>query len=87
MYLKSVPKDIQRIKEARKEGDFEMLKNVMHSMKPHFNFMGMHETRTKADQVEEIIINGQQDTGQLAILVQSIIDDCEASLIEWGVSI
>jgi HPt (histidine-containing phosphotransfer) domain-containing protein len=84
MFLNYVPSDILRIENAMQAGDYKTLKTVMHSLKPHFNFMGMQETRTKADQVEELIINGQQDTGQLAILVQSIIDDCEASIKKWG---
>lgn len=83
MYLNSVPNDIQRIEAAHKSGDYKTLKTVMHSMKPHFNFMGMQATRAKADQVEELITNGNHNTEKLDLLVRSIVGDCEASVEEW----
>jgi CheY-like chemotaxis protein len=84
MFLKSLPNDIQRIESALEAGDHKTLKTVMHTMKPHFNFMGMHQTRNKADQVEELITNGHHKDGQISSLVRAILEDCEASVMEWS---
>jgi len=81
MYLKSTPGNLEKIKDAREARDLAALKIIIHSMKPHFNFMGMKETRTRADDIE-IIISEEADKGNLEDLIESVVKDCDKSLKE-----
>ena len=82
MYLKSTPQNIEKINGALKGNDHALVKTVVHSMKPHFNFMGMQATRLKADQIEELIESDKNETKTLSDLIHSMIEDCKVSLQE-----
>jgi len=81
MYLKSTPGNIEKIEAALIAEDYPLLKIVVHSMKPHLNFMGMTKTRETAETIEAIIVSGK-GLENLSMFVQSLIYDCKTSLSE-----
>jgi len=81
MYLKSTPGNIEKIKDTLEKQDFNRLKITIHSMKPHFNFMGMNDTRELADKVE-MIITEKTDISNLHDLIESVVNDCDKSIKE-----
>ena len=55
LYIKSTPTNLTKIDTLFNEEDFVSIKNIIHSMKPHFNFMGMVKARKLADAIEILI--------------------------------
>ena len=82
MYLMSVSQNVKKINTALSEKDTKALHIVIHSMKPHFNFMGMKETRSTADKIEELINSGHQMNEDLVNLVNTVLKDCDSSVNE-----
>ena len=55
LYSQSAPQNIEKIKSFLKNDDFTNVKLIIHSMKPHFTFMGMDKTRVLAEEIEDLI--------------------------------
>jgi len=81
MYLESTPTNINKIEAALRQKDYPALKLIVHSMKPHLNFMGMERTRNLANKIEETIsTNKLQDS--LEKMVAQLCGECRKSIIE-----
>ena len=55
MYLDLTPKNIEKISSYFENENYKALSLVIHSMKTHYNFMGMSSTRELANEIEELI--------------------------------
>jgi signal transduction histidine kinase/DNA-binding response OmpR family regulator len=91
MYLKSTPGNLEKIQAAFDDSDFKQLKLVVHSMKPHLNFMGMTQTRELAEEIEGVLLNyfeneetypGNSLNGELSEKLHRFLEDCNKSLKE-----
>ena len=51
LYKNSTPKNLAKVKDLLKTNDLKNARLIIHSMKPHLNFMGM----TKAREIAELI--------------------------------
>jgi len=56
MYVESAEKNIPQIQELLDSKKWDELKVQVHSMKPHFDFMGMKDTRALAENIEAILM-------------------------------
>jgi len=63
MYLESAEPNTNRISRLMKEKKWDELRILIHSMKPHFDFMGMNHTRELAEQIESHLLekNGMEN--------------------------
>lgn len=56
MYLDLTPINIEKIRSYFENENYQALSLVIHSMKAHYNFMGMSSTRVLANEIEELIL-------------------------------
>jgi signal transduction histidine kinase/DNA-binding response OmpR family regulator len=91
MFLKSTPANLEKIAQALDTTSVKDLKLLIHSMKPHFNFMGMNETRLLADEIENDLLSLLEEFPQAQpqqlneIIIQKIdsfVSDCKISINE-----
>ncbi|MEZ5174300.1 MAG: response regulator [Bacteroidia bacterium] len=61
LYLKLVPDNLLKITDAISQKDFEGLVKVIHSMRPHLNYMGMKKAGEWASEIESSIRNEERD--------------------------
>jgi HPt (histidine-containing phosphotransfer) domain-containing protein len=81
MYLKLLPGNLEKIREARAEKDNEKLVKVLHSMRPHLTYLGMKESADLASSVEDVIREGG-DESFIPGAANTILAHCQKSEIE-----
>jgi signal transduction histidine kinase/DNA-binding NarL/FixJ family response regulator len=81
MYLESAPENLKKIRGAMKKQDYSSLKVLVHSIKPHFQYMGMLRTRERADEIESLLSEGL-DGVVLKDLVNLVGEDYRVSIEE-----
>ncbi len=55
LYLKLLPENLSKIQIAIDNTDYEMLVAIIHSMRPHLNYMGMNQASAIASELENNI--------------------------------
>ncbi|MEM9052186.1 MAG: response regulator, partial [Bacteroidota bacterium] len=81
MYLKLLPGNIDKIKGASDRSDNELLVKVLHSMRPHLNYMGMKISAELAGNIENAV-REEEDQSFVPEAAQTILKHCEKSEIE-----
>ena len=81
MFLNATPGNLEKIQNSFATGDFETLRITIHSMKPHFQFMGMSEAKGIALEVEELCKSGKKNA-KIEQLLKKVISLCKNSLEE-----
>lgn len=81
IYLKLLPKNMQRIEQAKSEANHELLVKVLHSMRPHLNYMGMKESAELAASIENAV---REDRNQEFVpeAAETILTHCQKSQSE-----
>ena len=60
---------------------WDELKGLVHSMKPHFDFMGMKQTRELADKIEVQLL-GKKELENLPLEINELIKNIDQSIEE-----
>jgi signal transduction histidine kinase/CheY-like chemotaxis protein len=61
MYLDSARSNVPKLKGYLENAQYEQLRTLVHSMKPHFDFMGMQYGRELAEKIEEMLTREKTD--------------------------
>ena len=81
MYLEATPENLKKISQAMKKKDFQTLKTLVHTIKPHFQYMGMIRTKERAEDIEGLL-SEKNNGGLLKELINLLGEDCNHSLVE-----
>jgi HPt (histidine-containing phosphotransfer) domain-containing protein len=81
MYLNSAQGNIPQLKELLQAEKWDELKVLVHSMKPHFDFMGMKGTRASAENIEAILVE-KKDLNTIPDKMNELIGQIERSIAE-----
>lgn len=81
MYLSSAEENAKEFKKLMDEQRLDELRSIVHSMKPHFDFMGMKTARALAETIEASIIENTS-IESLPEKVSELIAMIEQSLVE-----
>jgi len=85
MYLKLLPGNLEKIEAAHNENDNEQLVKVLHSMRPHLNYMGMKDAAELAGNIENAVREAS-DQSFIPEAAETILKECkqsEGELNEW----
>ncbi|MCZ4409840.1 ATP-binding protein [Cryomorphaceae bacterium 1068] len=85
MYLKLLPGNLEKIEAATAQNDNELLVKVLHSMRPHLNYMGMKKAAEIAGNIESAV-REEADQSFVPEAAQTILNQCkksEGELNEW----
>jgi hypothetical protein len=80
MYLQKTPENLQKIESAMQANDLDTIKITVHTMKAHFNFMGMQATGALAEEIELQI--EENNTDSLSVKLNKLKNDCVMSFHE-----
>ena len=78
LYLKLLPGNIEKIEAAMSSNDNASLVKVLHSMRPHLNYMGMSDAAEKAGDIEGYVREGTS-LDLIPEYIKSIHADCLTS--------
>ena len=81
MYLDSAEKNDPQIQNLMDDQKWDELKVLVHSMKPHFDFMGMKDTRTLAEGIEQILV-AKTDLDAVPAKIQELRSNIQQSIQE-----
>ena len=81
IFLKVMPDYIENMKSALHSSDYATVYKIAHTIKAHFNFMGMVQTMKYAEQIERFTSESIH-LDQIPQLVNNIKIDCEKSFAE-----
>lgn len=81
MYLDSARKNIPSLQDYMSAEKWDELKVLVHSMKPHFDFMGMRDTRTLAENIEQVLVE-KKDLNSIPDKIGELIQSIEKSIEE-----
>ena len=70
-----------KISQAMKKKDYQTLKTLVHTIKPHFQYMGMIRTKERAEDIEGLL-SENNNGGLLKELINLLGEDCNHSLVE-----
>ena len=81
LYLDSVPGNLEKINLSIANNEPEVLKRVVHSMKPQLNFMGMDKAKDLAETIEEKL-SREPSIEVIQEYIVPLIRDCKISINE-----
>ena len=81
MYLDSAQKNIPKLEDLLGAEQWDELKVLVHSMKPHFDFMGMKDTRAMAENIEAVLME-KKDLETIPSKIQSLTQNISQSILE-----
>jgi len=81
MYLDSAGKNIPKLDAMTGAEQWDDLKVLVHSMKPHFDFMGMKETRALAENIEAILVE-KKDLDLVPEKIKALKQNIDQSILE-----
>ena len=81
MYLDSAQKNVPKLEELLNEEKWDELKILIHSMKPHFDFMGMKGTRALAERIEELLVE-KKELDVIPEKIKSLKQNIDQSILE-----
>ena len=83
MYVDSARKNEPHLQELMNEEKWDELKVLVHSMKPHFDFMGMKDTRALAENIEMVLME-KKDLDSIPGKITELTDVIKQSISELG---
>jgi len=83
IYLSSAVENIPKLQELLKEENWDELKKMIHSIKPHFDIMGMKETKASAEKIESILLE-KKNLDVIPEMINDLVSEIELSLKELG---
>lgn len=81
LYLKLLPANLEKIKDAVANASNEDLVKVIHGMRPHLNYMGMKNSAELAAGIEANVHEGK-NLDQLSNMAGTVIEECVKSQTE-----
>jgi len=81
MYLDSANKNIPDLQDKLASESWDELKVLVHSMKPHFDFMGMSDTRALAENIELVLME-KKDLDGIPAKIEELIKAINKSIEE-----
>lgn len=83
LYLNGTPENLKKIEEAFSKKDYSALSRVAHSIKPHFNYMGMKKAKELCENMENYSPE-KDDFEQIPFLIIQLKEACSKSFEELG---
>ncbi len=81
LYLKLLPDNVEKLQAALLSKDYEALVKVIHSMRPHLNYMGMKEAAAYAADIENKV-RENADLDQVIEMTEAVLAHCMNSKSE-----
>jgi signal transduction histidine kinase/CheY-like chemotaxis protein/HPt (histidine-containing phosphotransfer) domain-containing protein len=81
MYLAGIDENLKKVDDTHNNKDYYALSRIAHTMKPHFNYMGMAKAKKLSETIEEYA-GENKNTDQLPGLIAQLHDLCKKSVSE-----
>jgi signal transduction histidine kinase/CheY-like chemotaxis protein len=83
MYLNGINDNLKKVWDSHSTQDYASLSRIAHTIKPHFNYMGMNEAKKVSETIENYA-GESRNLEQLPALISQLNELCKKSVEELG---